>query len=149
MSPTYLSAQSFQWASTIIIQQTCWSSTKQTSSSSHWKLTCSCRHISENLLSKTTITQMSEKFQLQRPINNLFISLTCARSIQIVHLRILLMDWLLFNVMWSAFQINSWKVQGNQHWIIIQVERWEFWSSQIKLKTMEHIALKGTTNDQC
>jgi hypothetical protein len=37
----------FQWPSTIKI----WSSTKRTSSSSHWKLTCSRHNITENLLS--------------------------------------------------------------------------------------------------
>ena len=40
----------FQWASTIKIQLVCWSSTKRTSSSSHWKLTCSYHGIAEKLL---------------------------------------------------------------------------------------------------
>jgi hypothetical protein len=41
----------FQWASTIKIQLTaCWSRTKRTSSSSHWKLTCSRHDIAEKLL---------------------------------------------------------------------------------------------------
>ena len=41
----------FQWASTIKkINEACWSSTKQTSSSSHWKLTCSRHDIAEKLL---------------------------------------------------------------------------------------------------
>ena len=42
-SDMYISRLLFQWASTIKIQLGCWSSTKQTSSSSHWKLTSS-RH---------------------------------------------------------------------------------------------------------
>ena len=40
----------FQWASTIKIQiQACWSSTKGTSLSSHWKLTCSLYDIIDEL----------------------------------------------------------------------------------------------------
>jgi hypothetical protein len=38
----------FQWASTIKTNSACWSSTKRTSSSSHWKLTCSRHDIAEN-----------------------------------------------------------------------------------------------------
>jgi hypothetical protein len=41
----------FQWGSTIKIQQACWSCTKRTSSSFHWKLTSSCHDIAEKLLS--------------------------------------------------------------------------------------------------
>jgi hypothetical protein len=40
----------FQWASTIKFQLSCWSSTKHTSSSSHWKLTCSHHDTAEELL---------------------------------------------------------------------------------------------------
>jgi hypothetical protein len=40
----------FQWASTIKINSACWSSTKRTSSSSHWKLTCSRHDITKKLL---------------------------------------------------------------------------------------------------
>jgi hypothetical protein len=41
---------SFQWVSTIKLKLACWSSTKLTSSSSHWKLTCSRHDITEELL---------------------------------------------------------------------------------------------------
>jgi hypothetical protein len=37
----------FQWASTIIMQLACWSSTKWISSSSHLELTCSCHDIAQ------------------------------------------------------------------------------------------------------
>ena len=40
----------FQWASTIKIQA-CWSRTKRTSSSSHWKWTCPSHDITETLMS--------------------------------------------------------------------------------------------------
>jgi hypothetical protein len=46
-----ISGRLFQWDNTIKTQLSVWSSTKQTSSSSHWKLTC-CRHdIADKLLS--------------------------------------------------------------------------------------------------
>ena len=40
----------FQWVSTIKLKSACWSSTKLTSSSSHWQLTCSRDDIAEELL---------------------------------------------------------------------------------------------------
>ena len=40
----------FQWPSTIKSNSACWSSTKWTSSSSHWKLACSHHDIAEKLL---------------------------------------------------------------------------------------------------
>jgi len=40
----------FEWASTIQINQACWSRTKPTLSSFHWKLTCSRHDIAEKLL---------------------------------------------------------------------------------------------------
>jgi hypothetical protein len=39
-----------QWTSTIKSNSACWSSTKRTSSSSHWSLTCSRHDIDEKLL---------------------------------------------------------------------------------------------------
>ena len=39
-----------QWASTLKTNKDCWSSTKKTSSSSHWKLTFSRHNIAEKLL---------------------------------------------------------------------------------------------------
>jgi hypothetical protein len=41
----------FRWARTIKIQL-CWSSTKRTWSSFHWKLSCSCHDRAEKLLSR-------------------------------------------------------------------------------------------------
>ena len=63
----------FQWASTIKFQLSCWSSTKHTSSSSHWKLTCSHHDTAEELLNwrhtKIThsITDWSRHFLLYFP----------------------------------------------------------------------------------
>ena len=63
----------FQWTSTIKFQLSCWSSTKHTSSSSHWKLTCSRHDTAEELLNwrhtKIThsITDWSRHFLLYFP----------------------------------------------------------------------------------
>ena len=49
--PTCLSAECcFNELALCKSNSTCWSRTKLTSSSSHWKLTCSCHNIAEKLL---------------------------------------------------------------------------------------------------
>jgi hypothetical protein len=117
----------------------CWSSTKQISSSSHWKLTCSRHDIAEKLL--CGVGQQSLKHSLKWWGNHIGEWLVCFMVFHATFNNISVISW------WSVLLVEETGGGPEEnHWPV--VSHWQTWSHNVVHLALIEIQAHNISGDR-